>query len=237
MGSLKSNLQNSQYFIKKKTKIMDLDDRITALEKQIGFPEDENDLTPIQVVNKANDLIKSSKNFDKLINNNNGLIDILDNSIRDPETQEGGGTIDPSEIQLLTKKHHLVELESLNSEIKSLQSSSSNDLINNLNMMKQLEPILDKSKETFNNLLEQRDKKFNQENIDPNRRNDNDENQDLAAEEALNNLASEIEGLSSQLMGMMSSYTQEIKEINGRFKVLEDRVVEQTGKMVERDYS
>lgn len=216
---------------------MDLDDRITALEKQIGFPEDENDLTPIQVVNKANDLIKSSKNFDKLINNNNGLIDILDNSIRDPETQEGGGTIDPSEIQLLTKKHHLVKLESLNSEIKSLQSSSSNDLINNLNMMKQLEPILDKSKETFNNLLEQRDKKFNQENIDPNRRSDNDENQDLAAEEALNNLASEIEGLSSQLMGMMSSYTQEIKEINGRFKVLEDRVVEQTGKMVERDYS
>merc|ERR1712157_546536 len=201
MGSLKSNLQNSQYFIKKKTKIMDLDDRITALEKQIGFPEDENDLTPIQVVNKANDLIKSSKNFDKLINNNNGLIDILDNSIRDPETQEGGGTIDPSEIQLLTKKHHLVKLESLNSEIKSLQSPSSNDLINNLNMMKQLEPILDKSKET------------------------------------LNNLASEIEGLSSQLMGMMSSYTQEIKEINGRFKVLEDRVVEQTGKMVERDYS
>ena len=226
-------VQNSQYFTKKN---MDLDDRITALEKQIGFPEDENDLTPIQVVNKANDLIKSSKNFDKLINNNNGLIDILDNSIRDPETQEGG-TIDPSEIQLLTKKHHLVKLESLNSEIKSLQSSSSNDLINNLNMMKQLEPILDKSKETFNNLLEQRDRNFNQENIDPSRRGDSDANQDLAAEEALNNLASEIEGLSSQLMGMMSSYTQEIKEINGRFKVLEDRVVEQTGKMVERDYS
>lgn len=114
---------------------MDLEDRLAALEKRIGLPNDENDLTPIQVINKVESELQSNNLNYKTLQDHAEVIDMIKNN----------------DISLATKKQALVRLEVINSDLKALNIE---DLEENLETLKNLEPVIDKSKETFNNLLQ-----------------------------------------------------------------------------------
>ena len=206
----------------------DLQARLSTLEQKIGLPENENDLTPIQVINKANQEIsnnistfdKSSSKYDKLINENKEILSLVDGDGVGSSTSEG--------LSNITKKQGLVRLECLNSE---LQGIGIEDVQEQLKTLKLLEPVIDKSKESFNKLLD------NQENQDPGlAKNGGEEGQNgtEATSQALLNLSLEIEKIGQQLTSMTHAYGKEVREINSQFKRLEERIIKSSS-LLERE--
>jgi len=204
----------------------DLPTRLSTLEQKIGLPENENDLTPIQVINKANQEIsnnistfdKSSSKYDKLINENKEILSLVDGDGVGSSTSEG--------LSNITKKQGLVRLECINSELQGIGGIGIEDVQEQLKTLKLLEPVIDKSKESFNKLLD------NQENQDPTEAPNG--NGTEATSQALLNLSLEIEKIGQQLTSMTHAYGKEVREINSQFKRLEERIIKSSS-LLERE--
>merc|ERR1712066_242420 len=179
---------------------MDLESRLERLERAIGEKgeNEENLPLPTEVISEANKIIAETKNsvdptelrFSSLINKHENLTHtILHN--------------DQAEVQ---KHQGVVRLNAIHSELQALDIEN---VEKELDKLKLLEPMVEKSRETFNKLSEEQDKI-----------------ESSGAADLMNVLQDSINSLSQQLVGMTQGYAKEVREINDHFKRLEGKIVE-----------
>jgi len=175
---------------------MDLESRVERLERAVGNAA--TDKRPKDVLAEANKKLAetaqavdpTSVRYTTLANKHENLTHTLLHS-------------DGAEVQ---KTQGLVRLNAIHSELAALDIDT---VEKELDKLKLLEPMVDKSRETFNKLSEE------QEKID--------ESGDV---ELLASLSDSINSLSKQLVGMTEGYAREVRDINEHFKRLEARIVE-----------
>ena len=110
---------------------------------------------------------------------------------------------DQAEVQ---KHQGVVRLNAIHSELQALDIEN---VEKELDKLKLLEPMVEKSRETFNKLSEEQDKI-----------------ESSGAVDLMNELQDSINSLSQQLVGMTQGYAKEVREINDHFKRLEGKIVE-----------
>merc|ERR1712066_679344 len=165
---------------------MDLQGRLERIEQKIG---DAGDNPPSQVLNAAQQKINATRS-----NNESGFVrfhnltdnygNLCEKMVNGEEGAQGSSA----------------RLEALHAELRAL------DVEKELDKLNLLEPVVDKSRETFHQLTEQ----------------------EVTAEhqEVLDNLAVSVDQLQNQLVNMTEGYAKEVKDINQHFKRLEKRILE-----------
>ena len=178
---------------------MDLESRLNRLERAVGDFSETDQKLPNEVLSEVNKkLSETQKSVDPTSVRYTTLINKHENLTHTVLHK------DSAEVQ---KSQGLVRLNAIHSELKALDIEN---VEKELDKLKLLEPMVDKSRETFNKLSEEQKKMEN-----------NGDSLKLMAD-----LQDGINSLTEQLVGMTKGYAKEVREINDHFKRLESKIAD-----------
>lgn len=182
---------------------MDLQSRLERLERAVGDHNEtlhSNAKIPSEVISEASrKLSETQKSVDPTSIRFTTLTNKHENLTR---------TVLHKDSTEIAKTQGLVRLNAIHSELAALDIEN---VEKELDKLKLLEPIVDKSRETFNKLSEEQEQM---------------EGQHGAAIGLMAELQDSINCLNSQLVGMTQGYAKEVREINDQFKRLEGKIVD-----------
>jgi chromosome segregation ATPase len=182
---------------------MDLQSRLERLERAVGDQSETTDTTtkiPSEVISTANrKLSETQKSVDPTSIRFTTLANKHENLTR---------TVLHRDSAEVAKTQGLVRLNAIHAELAALDIEN---VEKELDKLKLLEPMVEKSRETFNKLSEEQEAM---------------EGEHGAANNLMAELQDSINSLNSQLVGMTQGYAKEVREINDQFKRLEGKIVD-----------